>query len=108
MTLFPTTLEGQPITRTGLLHYGFAIAAFTLTYLAITGMTPALRALAVGQWVHAPLGWATWIVSPALFLVVITMLRPLRRVFGLFERVFLVTTNAWFALAAILIISRLG
>jgi len=108
MTLFPTTLEGQRITRTGLLHYGFAIAAFTLTYLAITGMTPALQTLAIGQWLHAPLGWAAWIVAPALFLVVITMLRPLRRVFGLFERIFLLTTNIWFALAAILVLSRLS
>jgi len=107
MTLFPTSLEGKPITRTGLIHYGFAIAAFTLTYLAISEMTPALQALTIGQWVHTPLGWAAWIVGPALALVVITMLRPLRRVFGLFERVFLVTTNIWFALAAILLIDRL-
>ncbi|MDQ2845922.1 MAG: hypothetical protein M3Y77_06155 [Actinomycetota bacterium] len=48
-----------------------------------------------------------WIVGPALAVVVITMLRPLRRVFGLFERIFLVTTNLWFALAAVLLISRL-
>jgi hypothetical protein len=108
MTLFPTSLEGQRITRTGLIHYGFAIAAFTLTYLAISGMTPALQALTIGQWVHTPLGWAAWIIGPALFLVVITMLRPLRRVFGVFERIFLVTTNIWFALAAILLIGRLN
>ena len=108
MTLFPTSLEGKRITRTGLIHYGFAIAAFTLTYLAISGTTPALQALTTGQWVHAPLGWAAWIIGPALALVVITMLRPLRRVFGLFERVFLVTTNIWFALAAILLIDRLN
>ena len=107
MTLFPTSLEGKRITRTGLIHYGFAIAAFTLTYLAISGLTPALQALTTGQWVHAPLGWAAWIIGPALALVVITMTRPLRRVFGLFERVFLVTTNIWFALAAILLIDRL-
>jgi len=107
MTLFPTSLEGRRITRTGLIHYGFAIAAFTLTYLAISGMTPALQALTTGQWVHTPLGWAAWIMSPALVLVVITMMRPLRRIFGLFERIFLVTTNIWFALAAILLIDRL-
>jgi hypothetical protein len=107
MTLFPTSLEGRRVTRTGLIHYGFAIAAFTLTYLAISGMTPALQALTTGQWVHTPLGWAAWIIGPALVLVVITMARPLRRVFGVFERAFLVTTNIWFALAAILLIDRL-
>ena len=45
--------------------------------------------------------------APALALVVITMLRPLRRIFGLSERIFLLTTNVWFALAAGLLISRL-
>jgi hypothetical protein len=47
-------------------------------------------------------------VGPALALVVITMFRPLRRFFGLFERIFLLSTNIWFALAAGLIISRLS
>jgi Protein of unknown function (DUF998) len=108
MTLFPTSLEGQRISRTGLLHYVFAIAAFTLTYLAISGMTPALQGLEPNGWAHAPLGGTAWIVGPALALVVITMLRPLRRFFGLFERVFLLSTNVWFALAAALVISRLS
>jgi hypothetical membrane protein len=107
MMLFPTSLEGQRITRTGLLHYACAVAAFTLTYLAISGMTPALRALDLTEWARAPLGWTAWLVVPALALVVVTMLRPLRKVFGLFERVFLLTTNVWFALAAVLLISRL-
>lgn len=108
MTLFPTSLEGQRISRTGLLHYACAVAAFTLTYLAISGMTPGLRALVPGEWAQAPLGWTEWIVGPALALVVVTMLRPLRRLFGLFERIFLLTTNVWFALAAGLLLSRLA
>jgi hypothetical protein len=106
MTLFPTSLEGQRISRSGLLHYAFAVGAFTLTYLAISGMTPALRHLDPNAWAHAPLGWAEWIVAPALAFVVVTMFRPLRRTFGLFERVFLLSTNVWFALAAGLVISR--
>ena len=48
------------------------------------------------------------IVGPALALVVVTMLRPLRRIFGLSERIFGLTTNVWFALAAGLLISRLS
>jgi hypothetical protein len=108
MTLFPTNLEGQRISRVGLLHYTCAVAAFTLTYLAISGLTPALRDLVPGDWAHAPLSWMEWVVGPALALVVVTMLRPLRRLFGVFERVFLLTTNVWFALAAALVISRLG
>jgi hypothetical protein len=53
--LFPTNLEGQRISRTGLLHYAFAVGAFTLTYLAISGMTPALRDLDPSGWTRAPL-----------------------------------------------------
>jgi hypothetical protein len=75
--------------------------------VAISGLTPALRAYDLSEWVRAPLDWANWAVGPALALVVITMLRPLRRVFGLFERIFLLTTNLWFALAALLLISQL-
>jgi hypothetical protein len=36
------------------------------------------------------------------------MLRPLRKLFGLFERIFLLTTNVWFAIAAGLLLSRLS
>jgi uncharacterized protein DUF998 len=108
MTLFPTDLEGQRVSRTGLLHYACAIAAFTLTYLAISDMTPALRLLDTRGWTSAPLHWAAWMVGPALALVVVTMFRPLRRIFGLFERIFLLTTNVWFALVAVLLIIRLG
>jgi hypothetical membrane protein len=108
MTLFPTDLEGQRISRTGLLHYLFAIAAFTLTYLAISDMTPALRALDPHGWISAPLDWVAWVVGPALALIVITMFRPLRRIFGLFERIFLVSSNVWFALVAVVLITRLG
>jgi hypothetical protein len=107
MTIFPTTLEGERLTRTGLLHYACAVAAFALTYLAISDLTPALRALQPGGWAHGPLGWTARIVAPALIIVVITMLPQLRRIFGLFERVFLVATNVWFALAASVLITRL-
>ena len=72
MTLFPTNLESERISRTGLLHYACAVAAFTLTYPAISGMTPALRALDPSEWARPPLGWMAGIVGPALALVVIT------------------------------------
>jgi hypothetical protein len=108
MTLFPTDLEGRRISGAGLLHYVFAVAAFTLTYLAISGLTPALRADDLSAWVRAPLGWTAWAVGPALALVVVTMLQPLRRIFGLSERIFLLTTNVWFALAALLLMGRLS
>jgi hypothetical membrane protein len=107
MTLFPTNLEGHRISRAGLIHYACAIAAFTLTYLVISGMTPALRALDPNAWARAPLAFSESTVGPALAVVVVTMLRPMRKFFGLFERIFLLTTNIWFAVAAGLLITRL-
>jgi hypothetical protein len=108
MTLFPTTLEGQQLTRTSLTHYAFAIAAFTLTYLAISETTPVLLALNPAPWLNTTLNASAHTVAPSLTLVVITMLRPLRRIFGLFERLFLLTTNIWFVFVALLIFTRTG
>lgn len=108
MTLFLTDLEGRRRTRKGLLHYLFAIAAFTFTHLAISGATSTLRALGSATWVDQCLRWLAAAVGPELILVVATMLRPLRRVFGLFERLFLLTTNAWFLVVAALLIARSG
>jgi len=108
MTLFPTTLEGQHLTRTSLAHYAFAVAAFTLTYLAISETTPVLLALDPAPWLHTTLSAAAFIVGPSLALVVITMLRPMRRIFGLSERVFLLTSNIWFLGTALLVITRIG
>ncbi len=108
MTLFPTTLEGQHLTRTSLTHYAFAVAAFTLTYLAISETTPVLLALSPAPWLHTSLSLAALLAGPSLALVLVTMLRPLRRTFGLFERVFLLTTNIWFILAALLVMTRIG
>ena len=41
-SLFPTTVEGEKLTRTGALHYLFAILTFGFTYAAISGLTPEL------------------------------------------------------------------
>ena len=106
MTRFPTDLEGRRRSRTGVLHYVFAIAAFTFTYLAISDTTPVLRHLSGTVILGSPLHWVAWLVAPELALVVITMFRPLRKVFGLFERLFLLTTNVWFIMVALLLIDR--
>jgi Protein of unknown function (DUF998) len=106
MALFPTDLEGERLSRTGRMHYLFAIAAFTFTYLAISEMTSVLRDLDPAQWIRASLRWSAWAVAPELFLVVVTMVRPLRRIFGLFERLFLLTTNVWFILVAVQLLGR--
>lgn len=108
MSVFPTNIEGQRFTRTAALHYVFAIAAFTFTYLAISHLTTQLKPITPWHSVERPLSWLAWLVIPALAGVVITMLRPLRRIFGLFERIFLVTTNVWFLTVAVLLVVKTG
>lgn len=108
MTLAPTTVEGERIDRTGVLHYVFAVAAFTLTYLVISGTTSMLRASSPNSWSSTPLGWIGWLTGPALALVVITMLGPLRRFFGITERLFLVASNLWFILVALFVLGRIS
>jgi hypothetical protein len=106
MSIFPTTVEGRHLTRTARAHYVCAIAAFALTYLVISDLTPVLRHLGPDTWTSGPLRLCAAAVGPELIAVVLTMIGPLRRVFGLVERVFLLTTNVWFVLLALLLIGR--
>ncbi len=96
-SLFPTTVEGERLTRTGALHYLFAILTFGFTYAAISGLTPVLVKL--HPW-HSerPADCLAGAVLVGLVLVVATLLPRLRRVFGLCERFFLAVTYVWLVL----------
>jgi hypothetical protein len=97
---FPTDLEGQRLTRSGRLHYLFAILAFAATYSAVAGMTPELGAVEPWDSIHGLLHVLQLIAMVSLILLVIAMIPRLRRVFGLFERLFLTSTNLWLLLVA--------
>jgi hypothetical protein len=96
MSLFPTDLEGEKLTRNGALHYLFAVLSFAFTYTAISGMTSALTTVSPWASVHGLLAALHWIVLVSLILLVVTLVPRLRQVFGLFERLFLISTNVWF------------
>jgi hypothetical protein len=72
----------------------------------ISQTTSVLRGLDPAAWLDDSLKRSALIVGAELVLVVVTMVGPLRRVFGLFERLFLLTTNIWFVLVAVLLIER--
>lgn len=100
VSVVPTDLEGQRLTPLGALHYLFAIANFAAAYVFIGNATQFL--------VLAP-GWAparpvlvalAWAATPALVASCLTMARPLRRMFGLFERIFLAVVLLWFLTAS--------
>jgi hypothetical protein len=101
--MFPTTLEGQLLSRTGALHYLFAILTFGFTYAAISGMTPVLVKLHPWHSGKGMLDWLSGAVLVGLILVVAAMLPRLRHLFGLCERFFLAVTYAWLVLVALLL-----
>ncbi|MDN5927760.1 MAG: DUF998 domain-containing protein [Hyphomicrobiales bacterium] len=99
---FPTDLEGERLTGAGKLHYLFAIASFALAYMTIDVLNPAALSI-VADWASPVLAGLYWIVAASLAGVVICLVPALRRIFGLVERVFLVSVLLWsavFALAA--------
>lgn len=101
MLKFPTDLEGQRLTRSGRLHYLFAVGAFALTYSAIAGLTPELGS--VGAWESASglLSVLRLVALVSLVLLVIALVPRLRVVFGLFERAFRLSANLWFLTAGL-------
>lgn len=108
VTLVPTDLPGVATSARGRLHLVFAIATFAASYTAIANATPVLAAAAPG-WLAAILSGLYIVATLALVGVVATMLPALKRVFGLFERVFLLSTMLWFlaANAAFMLVARL-
>jgi hypothetical protein len=98
--LFPTDLEGKPLTRTGILHYFFAIVSIGFTYTIMAELTPIFLTIPDWQVVAGILNVLLMIATPALVALVITLWKPLRNIFGLFERLFIVSTTIWFLFAS--------
>jgi len=103
-SVFPTSLEGESLTRTGMLHYVFAVLTFGFTYAAISGLTPDLVKLHPWHSADGVLSWLSGATLVGLILVVVTLLPRFRqRLFGLCERFFLVVTYLWLVIVAILL-----
>jgi len=96
VSLFPTDLEGKPLTRTGVLHYFFAIISIGCTYTIMAELTPFFQTLSDWNTVAGVLNVLLIIATAALVALVITLWKPLRNIFGLFERLFVLTGTAWF------------
>jgi len=94
----PTDRPGMAKSTMGRVHLLFAIATFAVTYIAVASATPALDAVAPA-WLAVVLSYTRIAAMLSLVGVVVTMLAPLRRVFGLTERAFLLTTMLWFLAA---------
>lgn len=102
MSFFPTDLEGKKLTRIGLLHYLCAILSFAFAFTALRDMTPALQH--AFPWASSMFGFLYVLAPPALIAVIVTLVPMLRRIFGLFERIFLLTILAWLLLVSVALV----
>ena len=91
--LFPNDLHGAPRTTSGNIHHAATLVAFTSAYLTIADATPLLVATSPNGEV---LLWVKHSFSAGFFAVVLTISPPLRRWFGLAERLFLYSCATWF------------
>ncbi|MBT0773398.1 DUF998 domain-containing protein [Kineosporia sp. J2-2] len=108
VALFPTDLEGDRATRSGRLHYLFAIAQFTLIYLAVADLTGDLGVIDPWSGFSGVLTGLRWVVTVSLVLLVLALLArrvprlaPLTGLFGLWERGFLFGVQFWFVAVAV-------
>ncbi|MED0970464.1 DUF998 domain-containing protein [Bacillus paramycoides] len=101
MLFFPTDLEGEKLTVRGKLHFLFAILAFTFSYMAIDRGGSHLKLLEGFKNLEPFFHIITMISSISLGAVVVTMFKPLRFIFGICERVFLLSINIWFIVVSI-------
>ncbi|WP_068250423.1 DUF998 domain-containing protein [Janibacter corallicola] len=97
----PTDAEGSPRTLTGVLHYAAAIVQFAILY-GLTGNFVRLAATDPGLAPFAPiLEPLRTVVLVSLIALVVALLPKVRHLFGVPERVFLVSTLAFYLLVAI-------
>ncbi len=97
---FRTDPAGGAATREGRWHYLFAVVTFALTYMAVSAAQPTVDAISSSTMrvVMEALGWSA---AASLACVVFTLLPPLKIVFGLAERIFLLSTALWLLMLAV-------
>src|SRR5699024_360692 len=97
----PTDLEGEQRTRRGLLHYALAIAWFAVAY-SLTGDLSRFGTRHWSDWMGATLTGLHLVAMASLIALVIALVvGPLRRYFGLAERVFLTAISLFYLFAAV-------
>lgn len=95
LPFLPTDLEGERPTLVGRLHLLAAIAWFALSYACMGNFA---RLLQEPPTIGATLVVLSWVTLVSLILLIAALLiKPLRRrLFGLFERAFLVAVNLFY------------
>lgn len=93
----PTDLEGQKLSVVGRLHYLLAIAWFAISY-ACMGNFARLFSARGPEWLGGTLTVISWIAAASLIVSVLVLivkkLRPM--VFGISERIFILSVNLFY------------
>lgn len=98
--LFPNDPRGTPRTTSGQIHHAATLLAFVCAYMAVAEATPLLAASVTGPLSTALIS-LKHLISLGFIAVMLCMSPPLRRLFGLAERLFLYATAAWFLMASL-------
>ena len=98
--LYPNDLHGLPRTRAGQIHHAATLLAFACAYMTVAEATPLLAA-SVTDALSPALTLLKHIISAGFIAVVVTISPPLRRFFGVAERLFLYATAIWFLTASL-------
>ena len=98
--LFPNDLQGAPRTTSGQIHHAATLLASTCAFMTVAEATPLLAATVSGP-LSAALTGLKHLISVDFVAVVLTISPPLRRFFGLAERIFLYACAVWCLLASL-------
>ncbi|MDO5088289.1 MAG: DUF998 domain-containing protein [Leptotrichiaceae bacterium] len=104
--IFPTDIEGRKKTKTGLLHYLFAIIQFTAVIKLTINLTPIFTSMEINSIFKTVLIFLNQTVKYSLIGVVLGLfIPPVKKVFGLIERIFLFSGTIYFLVLNMILIS---
>ncbi len=102
LAFFPNDARGAPRSLSGQIHHLATVVAFTCAFMTTTEVTPLLAATVGGVPAEALL-WSKHLISLGFVAVVVTIAQPMRRYFGLAERLYLYATGLWFLTASLIL-----
>ena len=104
--IFPTDIEGEKRTKIGLLHYLFAVVQFTAIVKLATNLTSALSAVLPDSFLITVLSTLSIIINISIASVVAGMIiPPVKKIFGLIERIFLFSSAFYFLVLSFLLLN---
>lgn len=110
MVVFTTDVSGQKITAKGVAHIVLAIISFMAGVSVLGTMTRTLGTLSGWSGIYPFLKVLAKVANSILIALGITLVLPaLRRIFGLVERLFLLTINLWLlTTSGLLVVKTMG